>query len=216
MQAGEMALALPVLEQVRDLAPYEPQSLRDIAQVQAGLGNTQAAVDLLHETARRVWSDRFGEVNTIALTEMNALIARSGNQVNSGAIDARLVRNLASDIRVVLAWDMDNTDMDLWIISPDGEAAGYSNRFTRLGGRMSLDCTRGYGPEEFMLKKAAPGKYRVEVNYYGSSSQTIAGEVTMMLTVQSKFGTPEQQEERSTLRLENAKERVRVAEFTVE
>lgn len=216
MQAGEMALALPVLEQVRELAPYEPQSLRDLAQAQASLGNTQAAVDLLHETARRVWSGRFGEINTIALTEMNALIARSAKgQVNTRAIDSRLLKNLPSDIRVVLAWDMDNTDMDLWVHSPDGEAASYNNKLTRLGGRMSADCTQGYGPEEFMLKSAMPGKYRVEVNYYGSSRQTIAGEVTMMVTVQSKFGTPEQKEERLTLRLKNAKDKVKVAEFTV-
>lgn len=215
MQAGETALALPVLENVRELAPYEPQSLRDIATAHAALGNVQEAVDLLYETARRVWSDRFGEINTIALTEMNALIATSGTKVKTDAIDPRLVNNLSSDIRVVLSWDMDNTDMDLWVRSPDGEAASYKNRLTRLGGRMSRDCTQGYGPEEFMLKKAAPGVYRVEVDYYGHSRQTIAGEVTMLVTVFSKFGAPMQKAEHTTLRLKNAKDRVLIAQFTV-
>ena len=216
MQAGEMAAALPVLEQVRDLAPYEPQSLRDIATVKAALGRPQEAVELLYETARRQWSDRFGDINTIALTEMNALIAAHGDELRTGYIDSRLIKNLASDIRVVLSWDMDNTDMDLWVIAPDGEAANYSHRETRIGGRMTTDCTRGYGPEEFMLKKAIPGVYRVEVNYYGHSRQTIAGEVTMIVTVFSKFGTSEQKEEQTTLRLKKTKEKVLVAEFTVE
>ena len=215
MQAGEMSLALPVLEQVRELAPYEPQSLRDIALAQASLGNTQDAVDLLHETARRVWSGRFGEINTIALTEMNALVAGAGKAVKTDAINPRLIKNLASDLRVVLSWDTDNTDMDLLVTGPDGEAASFQNPLTKLGGRMSRDCTQGYGPEEFMLKKASPGVYRVEADYYGHSRQTIAGEVTMMVTVFSKFGTPGQKEERITLWLKKAKDRVLAAEFTV-
>ncbi len=216
VQAGEMAAALPVLEQVRELAPYEPQSLRDIATVQAALGQTQEAVDLLYEVARRQWSDRFGEINTIALTEMNAIIEACGREVMPEAADSRLIRNLASDIRVVLSWDMDNTDMDLWVTAPDGEAASYRHPRTRIGGRLSRDCTQGYGPEEFMLKKAIPGVYRVEVNYYGHSRQTIAGEVTMAVTVFSKFGTPQQKKETTTLRLKNTKDKVLVAEFTVE
>ena len=215
MQAGEMAAALPVLEQVRGLAPYEPQSLRDIATVKAALGQTQEAVDLLYETAQRQWSERFGEINTIALTEMNALISTQKQKVKTEAIDSRLIKNLPSDIRVVLSWDMDNTDMDLWVTAPDGEAAYYGHRQTRIGGRMSSDCTQGYGPEEFMLKKAIPGVYRVEVNYYGHSRQTIAGEVTMIVTVISKFGTPQQKEEKSTLRLKNTKDKILVAEFSV-
>jgi len=216
IQAGEPAAARPVLEQVRELAPYEPQSLRDLALVAAALGQTQEAVDLLYETARRQWSDRFGEINTIALTEMNALIATKGDEVKTEAIDSRLIRNLPSDLRVTLSWDMDNTDMDLWVTAPDGEAAYYKRRLTNTGGRMSQDCTQGYGPEEFILKKALPGLYRVEVNYYGHSRQTIAGEVTMMVTVFSRFGTPQQKEQTSTLRLKNVKKKVLVAEFYVE
>ena len=160
--------------------------------------------------------DRFGDINTIALTEMNALIAASGGEIRTEAIDSRLIANLPADIRVVLSWDLDNTDMDLWITGPDGEAAYYRQPRTRLGGRLSRDCTRGYGPEEFMLKKAAPGLYRVAVDYYGHSRQTIAGEVTMMVTVFSKFGTPGQKQRTTTLRLKKNRELISVAEFLVE
>ena len=210
MQAGQMEMAVQVLEEVRELAPYEPQSLRDLAQAQAALGRSQEALDLLHETARRRWNSRFGEINTIALTEMNALLALN-KKLKSEAIDSRLIQNLPSDIRVVLSWDMDNTDMDLWVMDPTGEAAYYGHKLTKNGGRMSRDCTQGYGPEEFMLKKAIPGRYQVMVDYFGHSRQTIAGEVTMMVTVISKFGTPEQKEERTTLRLSKTKDKVMVA-----
>jgi hypothetical protein len=36
-----------------------------------------------------------------------------------------------------------------------------------------------------------------------------------MVTVFSKFGTPQQKEQKTTLRLKKAKDRIRVAEFTV-
>ena len=117
---------------------------------------------------------------------------------------------------MVLAWDTDNTDMDLWVTGPDGEAASYSNTLTKRGGHMTRDCTQGYGPEEFMLKRAAPGTYRVEADYYGNSQQTLAGEVTMIVSLFTGFGTPEQKEERITLRLKNTKSRILAAEFVVE
>jgi Uncharacterized protein conserved in bacteria len=215
VQAKQLALALPIWQRVRELAPYEPQSLRDLALTLSSLGRSQEAVDLLHETARRVWDSRFGDVNTIALTEMNALIACAALPLKTEGIDSALLKNLPVDLRVVLAWDADNTDMDLWVTGPDGESASYNTPLTTRGGHMSKDCTRGYGPEEFMLKKAAPGTYRVEADYFGSTRQTLAGEVTMMVTLITGFGTPEQKEERITLRLKNTKSRVLAAEFVV-
>ena len=217
MREGEMAAALPVLERVRELAPYEPQSLRDLAAVKAGLGQIQAAVDLLYETARGQWSSRFGSINTIALTEMNALIATHERQVKTGDIDSRLIKNLASDIRIVLSWDTDDTNFDLRVIAPDGEVAQHGHYSTKIGGRLSDNCSQGYGPEEFMLKKAMPGVYRVEVNYSGDSRQTMArgGESTAMITVYTKFGTPKQSEQMTILRMKKTGSKSLIAEFTI-
>ncbi|MDL2316300.1 DUF2135 domain-containing protein [Desulfovibrio sp. OttesenSCG-928-A18] len=215
IQADEPALALAILEQVLELAPYEPQSMRDLALAHAALGNTQKAVDLLHETARREWPYRFGEINTIALTEMNALIALSQKALKTDAIHSGLLVNLPVDLRVVLSWDTDNTDMDLWVTDPGGEATYYENPLSGQGGSISRDCIQGYGPEEFMLKKATPGVYKVEVNYYGSSQQVISGEVSMLVTLFTNFGTPQQKEERITVRLKETAKKVLAGEFTI-
>ncbi|MDR1613004.1 MAG: hypothetical protein LBT97_09510, partial [Planctomycetota bacterium] len=58
LEAGEMRLALGILEKVRELAPHEPQSLRDLALAHQGLGNRRQAAELLYETARRAWDER--------------------------------------------------------------------------------------------------------------------------------------------------------------
>jgi uncharacterized protein YfaP (DUF2135 family) len=45
---------------------------------------------------------------------------------------------------------------------------------------MSADIQKGYGPEQFLLKKAVKGTYRVHVNYYGDRQVTSAGPSTVM------------------------------------
>jgi Ca-activated chloride channel family protein len=96
-------------------------------------------------------------------------------------IDPRLRRNLSVDTRVVLTWDADSTNIDLWVIDPNGEKADYSNRLTYQGGRMSRDFAGGYGPEEFSLRHAKPGRYVVQVQFYGHNRSTVAGPTTLQV-----------------------------------
>jgi Ca-activated chloride channel homolog len=215
LQAGKARLAVPLFEQVRDLAPFEPQSFRDLGLAYAAIGELQKAADALYEVARREWDGRFAEIGLIALTEMNALIATHAGAIDTSRFDARLLRNLPVDLRVVLNWDADNSDMDLWVTDPNGERAYYGNRLTRQGGRMSADLTSGYGPEEFMLKAAMPGRYKVEANYYGNRQQLISGSVTLRLALITGFGTAQAREQSTILRLEDRQETVLVGEFDV-
>ncbi|MGP1666436.1 MAG: tetratricopeptide repeat protein, partial [Rhodanobacter sp.] len=53
LQAGKPELAVPVFEQVRDLAPFEPQSFRDLGLAYAEIGEYQKAADALYEVAKR-------------------------------------------------------------------------------------------------------------------------------------------------------------------
>ena len=130
-------------------------------------------------------------------------------------LDPRLVRNLPLDVRAVLAWDADNTDIDLHVTDPNGDTAFYGNPRTFQGGRMSADFTGGYGPEEFSLKSAKPGKYRVEAQFYGHRQQVVAGATTLMLKLTTRFGTANAREQLVTLRLKDAGSKVLVGEFEV-
>lgn len=215
LQAGRPDLARPVFEQVKLLRPEEPQSLRDLAQACAALGDVQAAVDLLWEVAIGQWDARFPEVELIALIELNALLATAFAPVDAGKIDPRLRRAMPLDLRVVLTWDADNTDIDLWVTDPSGERAFYGHRLTRQGGRMSPDFRQGYGPEEFSLRRAMPGEYLVEANFYGNSQQIIAGATTIQLQFVTGFATREARDQRVTLRLRDTREVVTVGRFTV-
>jgi hypothetical protein len=215
MQAGEPAAAVPVFKRVGELSPEEPQSFRDLGLAYAAAGQFQRAADALIEVVTRPWHGRFPEVELIALAELNAIVAQSPAKLDLTRLDPRLVRNLPLDVRAVLTWDADNTDIDLYVTDPNGDTAFYGNRLTHQGGRMSADFVGGYGPEEFSLKTAKPGKYRVEAQFFGHRQQVVADATTLMLRLTTRFGTTNGREQLVTLRLKGARSKVFVGEFEV-
>ncbi len=214
VQARLLDQAVPVLEKVLALSPDEPQSYRDLGLALAQANQPQRAIEQLWEVVSRPWHGRFPGIELIALAELNAIAARHPG-VNTARIDARLLRNLPLDLRAVLAWDADNTDIDLWVIDPNGERAFYGHRLTHQGGQMSADFTGGYGPEEFSLRTAKPGTYTVKAQFYGHQQQIVAPATTLMLRLSSGFGTAAQKDEDVVLRLSGRGEEVTVGTFTV-
>ncbi|HOU66101.1 MAG TPA: DUF2135 domain-containing protein, partial [Thermomonas sp.] len=112
-------------------------------------------------------------------------------------------------------WDADNTDIDLWVTDPNGEKCFYGNTLTYQGGLISDDFTGGYGPEEFVLRDAKPGKYRVEAHYFGDRQQVVTGATTLSLRLSTGWGTRQQRDQAVTLRLSGKDESVLVGEFEV-
>ncbi len=213
MQAKAPALAVPVFRQVLAMGEEEPQSFRDLGLALEADGQMQAAVDALNEVVIRPWDSRFDGISLIALDELNTLSSR--HKVDLRKVDPRLRRAMPLDLRVVLGWDSDNSDMDLWVTDPNGERAYYGNRLTYQGGQMSRDFTGGYGPEQFSLRQAKPGRYKVEANYFGSREQLVTGATTLMLRLTTKWGGKGQQDQYVTMRLKDNSETVLVGEFEV-
>lgn len=215
MQAKDYDHAVDVLREVLRLADEEPQSHRDLGLALAAAGDRQEGIRHLYDVAARPWDSRFSEVELVALNEMNGIIATSPVTLDTSFIDPRLLKNMPLDLRVVLAWDSDNSDMDLWVTDPNGEKCYYGNRNTYQGGLLSDDFTGGYGPEEFVLKDAKPGKYKVEANFFGDRQQIVTGATTLNLVFSTGWGTSRQKNEAVTLRLSGQSETVFVGEFTV-
>jgi Ca-activated chloride channel homolog len=208
-------LAIPVFKRVLELSPEEPQSYRDLGLAYAADKQAQKAIDSLYDVVIRPWHGRFPEVELIALAELNSIVATTNAKLDTSRIDTRLIKNLPLDLRAVLTWDADNTDIDLWVTDPNGEKASYGNRMTYQGGRMSLDFTGGYGPEEFSLKVAKPGKYRVQAQYFGDRRQNVTGATTLQMRLTTGFGTKQQRDQIVTMRLKDGKETILVGEFEI-
>jgi tetratricopeptide (TPR) repeat protein len=215
LEAGRAGQALVIFKQVLDMADYEPQSYRDLGLAYSAVADRQSAIDALYEVVNRDFDRNFPGVEVIALTEMNAIIASSPVALDTGKIDPRFIADRPIDLRVVLTWDFDNTDIDLHVTDPNGEEAFYSHPLSYQGGRVSPDNTVGYGPEEYSLKIAKPGKYRIDVNFYGHSRQVVSEATTIQLDFFTRWGTKEQKKQSVTMRLKEAKDRILVGEFEV-
>ena len=75
---------------------------------------------------------------------------------------------------------------------------------------MSRDFTQGYGPEEYNLRRAMPGQYKIQANYYGSSQISLVGPATVQATVITNFGRPDEKRQALTVRLTTQKEVVEI------
>ena len=206
--------AVQVFRKVAQLREEEPQSFRDLGLALAEDAQYNEAAKNLYRVVTNEWSSRFGDVQLVTLNDLNSLIARHQG-IDVSYIDKRLLKKEPVDVRVVLSWDTDNCDMDLWVTDPKDEKCYYQNTLTYLGGKISHDVTQGYGPEEFMLKKAENGKYKVQVDYFGTHSQKQLMPVSLRITFYTHFGTPQQKQEETTIRLSNAKEVIEVGAFQV-
>jgi Ca-activated chloride channel family protein len=231
LQLEEFDLSILTFERVRDLRPDEPQSHRDLALALArradslaadparrgdALSDYQAALDGLARVVMERW-DRFAEIELIALVELNNILDR-GQRLGAlrAPIDGRLIRNLDMDVRIVMTWDADMTDMDLHVDEPSGEEAYYGHNRTVIGGRVSRDFTQGYGPEEYSIRKAMKGTYRVKTKFFGSSAATLQGAVTLQVDVYTDYGRPTEQRQSMTLRLTENKEMFTVGDVVFE
>jgi hypothetical protein len=216
-EAGELDLAVDVLERVLRLRPEEPQSRRDLALVLADRAEPRnrpedatRAVALLWEVGRQSW-ERFPDMEMVALMELNRVLARAERRgwsqvVRAEQVDPRVRRLLDVDLRISLSWDQDLTDVDLHVFEPTGEHASYSHRQTRIGGLVSHDVTDGYGPEEYTVRRATPGAYAVKAHYYGSRQQALIGPATLTATVYTNWGRLDEKREVLTLRLDRPRE----------
>ena len=204
--------AIEIFRKVVAIREEEPQSYRDLGWALAEDKQYQEAVETLYKVVKNYWGERFSEVPLITMNDINSLIARH-KEIKTDFIDKRLRKEEPVDIRVVLSWDTDNCDMDLWVTDPNNETCFFQNRLTYLGGKISKDVTLGYGPEEFMLKKAPKGTYKIAVNYYGSYSQKQLMPVTLRITFFTHFGTDKEQKQETTVRVTNEKDVIEVGSF---
>src|SRR5258707_8323631 len=115
-----------------------------------------------------------------------------------------------SDLRVTISWNTDATDVDLWVIEPDGTKCFYGQSRTKNGGELTQDQTQGYGPERYQIVKAPKGPFRILVHYYRPNVNLLAGETHVNVVITRYAGSVQEVTERHTVILKKADEAVEV------
>ena len=231
-QVGALDLAVELFERVAELRPEEPQSFRDLAlalgdraDARVAAAGTSArtsggvagaavadyarAVGLLNKVVVESW-DRFAGIEVVALMEANRIVARArplpGGRAVADPLDARLVRNLDLDVRVVLTWDADVTGVDLLVTEPGGGEPEGGGHVTANGGLTSVTVGQGYGPQEYCLRRLKPGEYTLRARFAGGRQQEPTGPITVQATVITNFGRPAERRQQLTARVRDARE----------
>jgi hypothetical protein len=228
-EAGELERALAILRRVLKLRCEDSQSHRDVAlvldelarraysdgDVAAARAYAQEAGELYRKIVFTPWQRRPQAVALFAVEEYNVLRAWADAQEwdvapQLDSLGDGLDGVLACDLRVTLAWDADETDIDLHVTEPGGEEAYYAHRLTYAGGRVSEDITDGYGPELYEIRHAQDGDYVIRAHYYASHQQAVFGPASCTLTVYTDWGRPMQAQTITSTRLESAREMIHV------
>ena len=224
-EAGELERALIILRRVLKLRPEDSQSHRDLALVldelarkafaeerqDAAKEHAEEAGSLYRKIALTPWERRAEAIALFAVEEYNVLRAWADAQAWETApvlesLGEELDGVLDCDLRITLAWDADETDVDLHVTEPTGEEAYYGNRQTMSGGRVSEDITDGYGPELYETRYASNGVYTIRAHYYASHQQVVFGPASCTLTVYTDWGRPTQKQHITSTRMEREKE----------
>jgi hypothetical protein len=206
MRYGETDRAIWLLERLLAAEDDRPQPRRNLAlalarrargapaaQARADLGR---AVSLLTEVVMTPWNNAYDGIEMISLVEANTLIPRyralGGREIG---LDARLIALMDFDLRVTIEWQTEASDVDLWVDEPGGERAIYSNPRTAIGGRLSNDMTQGYGPEEYLLRRAPAGAYEIRANVFAADRLSPNGAQRVTARIIRDYGRATEREE---------------------
>ena len=215
--------AIYILKEIIELRSEEPHSYRDLALVlvkKASQSKDKLEKEQLYSEAAGLYKkiidsswyreNEFRGLSTILIEEYNNIILKSGKAFQ---LSPELKDKLDLDLRIVISWDSDMTDVDLHIIQPDEEKVYYGNRVSKVGGRMSNDYTRGLGPEVYGIRQAIPGEYKVYGKIYGADALFFNGQISVKLDIYLNYGRPNQIHKSTTVKITEKSKDIELAKI---
>jgi hypothetical protein len=213
--------AAHLFEQVERNRPFEPHSYRDLARSLEESGKYGLAAIQYEIILAGTWHNRFHESLKVVAREEYVQMMQQAVRDKSVSpkllelfgerLEAMKAAREPSDLRVTISWNTDATDVDLWVIEPDGTKVFYGNRRSPSGGDLSEDQTQGYGPERYRIPNAKPGVYKVIVHNCNTNPNLLGGETHVHLVITRNAGTPREVSERHNVILKTQNEQVEVA-----
>ena len=218
--------AIYVLREIMKLRPEEPHSYRDLALALVKKAEKTEnplekdsiyteALALYKKIIESTWyrTHEFSGLSQILVEEYNNLILKSKT---TSQLPPALKDNLDMDLRIVVSWDTDMTDLDLHVIQPDKEKVYYGNKISKAGGRMSNDFTRGLGPETYCIRYALPGEYTVYGNVYGANALFFNGQISVKVDIYLNYGRPNQIHKSTTVKITEIRKDIELAKIKLQ
>lgn len=213
--------ALLYLDFVNEIVPHEATSKRDLAVLLERMVSPRTP-ERITQAANYYWqailldssSERDLAITTLGELNKMMRVWQVDPDVIAG-FDERFIHAMELDLRVVISWTNDQADMDLHIFEPDKTKVYYGNQFSKSGGWLPFDNTSGFGPEEYLLKSARKGVYKVAADFYSNSSVETFGPVTVRVDIYRNYGREDEVYKTTTVRLDDEKDELDLAEVAV-
>ncbi len=146
-----------MFEKILMLDEDDPQSYRDLAMICARDGDVGRAIELLYFVATHTWGDAYDGVQLAVLRDISIVTEGQNFQSEKEKIDPALQGLPPVDIRVMLAPDRDNADLQIRLADEKGNVI--------KDGLFPFVYAPGNGADELILPKAKSGRYFVQVGY---------------------------------------------------
>ncbi len=171
-------LAEALLSKASRIAPAESQTWRDLGLLLAKMGRRKEAEESLRRVLAGQADQQFSGIIQITTEELERLVRMP---VTVKGID--LEADSAFDLKIVLSWDTNYTDVDLHVLEPSGEEVYYDHLNGNSGSMLSEDNTSGYGPEVYKIARALGGDYEIYATYYQADNTSTAQSTTATISV---------------------------------
>jgi tetratricopeptide (TPR) repeat protein len=165
-EQGRLDLATQLLLKAVSISSTQSQTWRELGLMYAKAGMLKKAKDSYRKAIDPENLDRFESLRSLMEEEYMRL------EYSSSAVDLEL--DDSKDLKVILNWNSNYTDVDLHVIEPSGEEIYYGHRNSKSGGELSPDITEGFGPEVYRLESASKGTYRILVKYFSPDDTSLS------------------------------------------
>jgi len=201
-------------KKIKKIRGEEPQSFRDLAVALARRGKKEdyeKSLQLLNDVVEGDWDIRFSQIEVVALMDLNRLLNMmkfkgfSYQNEQRFKTDKRFVNEMDVDLRVILCWDTDLINIELECEEWNGQKCNSFKNHTKNGGLLSKDFTEGYGPQEYVIRKAHLGKYTLKAKLF-SPIIPVGDGIICICRIYTNFGRMNEKEYISVMRLSKPKE----------
>jgi len=104
---------------------------------------------------------------TVLRPGQNGIVVVAENDVGTSQDCVYGTANIqAAALKIVLSWQAQGTDVDLWVTDPQGVVTNYQHKKPAEGRQLDIDDQSGPGMETYTVEVGLRGQYEVAVHYY--------------------------------------------------
>lgn len=221
MEMSRPAQAYHLLRRIALARPYDPSVYVAIGQCLTQLNKADMAIVFYEVALNGEFRNRAGDFRRIAGAEYAFLLrdvvaGRKASNIRPYArarlesLYEKLGVKQSADLLITMAWNTDQTDVDLHVIEPSGEECFYSHPRTRSGGQLTRDITDGFGPEMYVIENAPKGEYDLWVKYFSTNPNRLGMRSKVYLTIYREFGSGTESVVRKVVSIKKPGEKERV------